>query len=286
MSEGAELSSSETPGSSRHRYRWRILTIGFVVVAVGLLTGGLMLGGSSTRTPHAAAAVVRPPLAPPEPLDPVGLEVRRAIAANAAVREGSVNGRLIALTFDDGPGPYTAAIVSELRRLKAPATFFEIGEMIPAYRTLVANMSRWGFVIGDHTWSHPQLTRLPSAQVTKQIIRTQHLIAKITGKPVQFMRPPYGAQSARVRTLAGRQGLVTTLWSIDTADWTRPGVAAIIARALAARAGEIVLLHDGGGVRSQTVAAIPTIVRTLRARGFHLVTLQQLLALAPPRLHP
>jgi peptidoglycan/xylan/chitin deacetylase (PgdA/CDA1 family) len=282
VSEGAELSSSETRDSDWHRYRWRILAIGFVVVVAGLLTGGLMLGGP-TRTPHAAAAVVRPPLAPPPNLDPVALEVRRAIAANAAVRQGSANGRLIALTFDDGPGPYTAAVVSELRRLKAPATFFEIGEMIPAYRTLVANMSRWGFVIGDHTWSHPQLTGLPGAQVTNQIILTQHLITKITGKPVQFMRPPYGAQSARVRTLAGRQGLVTTLWSIDTADWTRPGVGAIVARALAARAGQIILLHDGGGIRSQTVAAIPTIVRTLRRRGFHLVTLQQLLALAPPR---
>ncbi len=284
MSEGAELSLSETRDSGWHRYRWRILAIGFAVVVSGLLTGGLMLGGS-TRTPHAAAAVVRPPLAPPQPLDPVALEVRRAIAANAAVRQGSAKGRLVALTFDDGPGPYTAAVVTELRRLKAPATFFEVGEMIPAYRTLVANMSRWGFAIADHTWSHPQLTGLPSAKVTNQLIWTQHLITKITGKPVQFMRPPYGALSPRVRTLAGRQGLVTTLWSIDTADWTRPGVATIVARALAARAGEIILLHDGGGIRSQTVAAIPTIVRRLRARGFHLVTLPQLLALAPPRFH-
>jgi len=204
------------------------------------------------------------------------------IRANASLREGSTKGRLIALTFDDGPGPYTAAVVNELRRLKAPATFFEIGEQISAYRRLVANMSHWGFVIADHTWTHPQLTSLPSAQVVNQIARTKNLITKITGTPVQFLRPPYGAQNARIRTLAGRQGLVTTLWSIDTTDWTRPGVSVIVARALAARAGEIILMHDGGGVRSQTVAAIPTIVRILRARGFRLVTLPQLLALAPP----
>jgi peptidoglycan/xylan/chitin deacetylase (PgdA/CDA1 family) len=209
------------------------------------------------------------------------------IAANASLREGSPKGRLVALTFDDGPGPYTAAVVSALRQLKAPATFFEVGEMIPAYRTLVANMARWGFVIGDHTWSHPQLTLLPSAKVIRQIASTRNLITKITRKPVQFMRPPYGAQSARIRTLAGRLGLVTTLWSIDTTDWTRPGVTVIVARALAARAGEIVVMHDGGGNRSQTVAAVPTIVRALRARGFRLVTLPQLLALAPPaRLRP
>ncbi len=247
--------------------------------AVVVVVVGLVLGGAS-QTARAAAAV-RPASVPVAP-DPTTVQVRRLIAANAVLSAGSTKGRLIALTFDDGPGPYTAAVVNELRRLKAPATFFEIGEQVSAYRTLVANMSRWGFVIGDHTWTHPQLTLLSNAQVIKQIALTQNLIAKITRTPVLFMRPPYGAQNVRIRTLAGRQGMVTTLWSIDTTDWTRPGVSVIVARALAARAGEIILMHDGGGIRSQTVAAIPTIVRLLRARGFRLVTLPQLLALAPP----
>jgi peptidoglycan-N-acetylglucosamine deacetylase len=262
-----------------------VIVTALAAAAASSATGAVVLGGTG-HTPHAAAAV-RPVSVPAARPNSAMVELHRLIAANAAVRAGSGKGRLIALTFDDGPGPYTSAVVSELRRLKAPATFFEIGDEIPRYRALVADMVRWGFVIGDHTWSHPQLTLLPSTQVTKQILSTKDLITKITGTPPLFMRPPYGAQDARVRTLAGRQGLATTLWSIDTRDWTRPGVAAIVAAASAARPGMIVLLHDGGGVRSETVAAIPAIVRILRARGDRLVSLPQLLALAPPAsAHP
>jgi len=256
-----------------------VLALVLALALAGSVTGDLLVGG--TGHPAHAAAAARP-VSVPAPPNPAMVELHRLIAANAALREGSGRGRLIALTFDDGPSAYTSAVVSELRRLKAPATFFEIGYEIPRYRSLVANMVRWGFVIGDHTWSHPQLTLLSNAQVTNQILKTKNLITKITGTPPLFMRPPYGAQNARIRTLAGRQGMLTTLWSIDTRDWTRPGVPAIVAAARAARPGMIILLHDGGGVRSQTVAAIPTIVRMLRARGDRLVTLPQLLALAPP----
>jgi len=256
-----------------------MVAIALAVVAGALAIGAVLLGGAA-HTPHAAAAVRPVPvLLPP---NPALVEVHRLILTNTALREGSGRGRLIALTFDDGPGRYTAAVVSELRRLKAPATFFEIGDQISGYRRLVANMVRWGFVIGDHTWNHPQLTLLSDALVTKQILSTKHLIATVTGTAPLFLRPPYGAQDARIRTLAGRQGMVTTLWSIDTRDWARPGIAAIVAAALAARPGMIILMHDGGGDRGETVAAIPTIVRALRARGDHLVTLPQLLALAPP----
>jgi len=249
------------------------------VAVAGSVTGDLLVGG--TGHPARAAAADRPVSVPAAP-NPAMVQLDRLIAENVALRQGAGRGRLIALTFDDGPGAYTSAVVSELRRLKAPATFFEIGEQIPRYRSLVAHMIRWGFVVGDHTWSHRQLTLLSNAQVTSQILLTKNLITKVTGTPPLFMRPPYGAQNARIRTLAGREGMLTTLWSIDTRDWTRPGVPAIVAAASAARPGMIVLLHDGGGVRSQTVAAVPIIVRILRARGDHLVTLPQLLALAPP----
>lgn len=300
---------TSTTGGRRKRRRRRVAAVIVVLAAVGLATGGLVLGGSG-RAAHAAAAVQTAgdpavpvpssaaavpaasagpvtsahPAAPATPVTSSAAmgEIRRLIAANVALREGSGRGRLVALTFDDGPGPYTAAVVRELRHLKAPATFFEIGFEIAGYRRLVANMVRWGFVIGDHTWNHPQLTALPSALVTNEILSTKDLITKATGAPPLFMRPPYGAQDARIRTLAGRLGLVTTLWSIDTRDWSRPGVAAIVDSALQARPGMIILMHDGGGNRSETVAAIPAVVRGLRARGDHLVTLPQLLALAPP----
>jgi len=304
----AEFLTSTTGGrrKRRRRRRRRVAAVIVVLAAVGLATSGLVLRGSG-RGAHAAAAVPTagdpavsvPSSAAAVPAVSVGpmttaqpatsatsraamAEIRRLIAANVALREGSGKGRLVALTFDDGPGPYTAAVVRELRRLKAPATFFEIGFEISGYRRLVANMVRWGFVIGDHTWNHPQLTALSSALVTNEILSTKDLITKVTGAPPLFMRPPYGAQDARIRTLAGRLGLATTLWSIDTRDWSRPGVPAIVDSALQARPGMIILMHDGGGNRSETVAAIPAVVRGLRARGYHLVTLPQLLALAPP----
>lgn len=308
----ADLLTSTTGGrrKRRRRRRRRVAAVIVVLAAAGLATSGLVLGRSG-HPAHAAAAeqsggdpaisvpssaAALPPVsadpavttqpAKPATSDPAVAEIRRLIAANVVLRAGAGKGRLVALTFDDGPGPYTAAVVRELRRLNAPATFFEIGFEISGYRKLVANMVHWGFVIGDHTWNHPQLTSLSSRLVTNQIVSTKNLITKVTGTPPLFMRPPYGAQDARVRTLAGRLGLVTTLWSIDTRDWSRPGVSAIVVSALHARPGMIVLMHDGGGDRSETVRAIPAVVRGLRARGYHLVTLSQLLALAPPtKLH-
>lgn len=252
------------------------------LVCAGAVGYGALVGGGS-GTAHASGAARPATRAAGAATD--NAEVAKLIHENVALSAGSTRPRVVALTFDDGPGPYTKEVVATLRRLKAPATFFEIGEQIAGYRKLVANMVKFGFVIGDHTWTHPDLELLSNAQVTDQIVWTKHLITSITGERVQFMRPPYGDQDARIRTLAGRQGLVTTLWSVDTQDWTVPGTKAIVQRALAARPGQIVIMHDGGGNRAETVAAIPAIVAGLRARGFRLVTLPQLLELAPPAAH-
>jgi peptidoglycan/xylan/chitin deacetylase (PgdA/CDA1 family) len=249
-----------------------------VLACAGFLGAG-MLGGT-THPSRAAAAerVVRTPTA----VSPEAKELHRLIDANAALFAGSAKGRVVALTFDDGPGPYTARIVAALRRLKAPATFFEVGEQIKPYRVLVANMVKWGFVIGDHTWTHPDLELLSNARVKDQVNWTKEMITKVSGEQVQFIRPPYGAQNARIRTDVGRLGLLSVLWNIDTRDWSLPGTSSIIASALAVRPGGIVLMHDGGGPRGETLAALPAIVRGLRARGFRLVTIPQLLAIAPP----
>jgi peptidoglycan/xylan/chitin deacetylase (PgdA/CDA1 family) len=205
------------------------------------------------------------------------------IAANAVFVKGGPRFRLVALTFDDGPSIYTPRLVHELLQLKAPATFFEVGSQIHRYTTLVANMSKLGFPIEDHTWNHPVLTGLSSTQVQGQLLWTKNAIFKATHVYPQFFRPPYGAQNARVRRTAGGLGMVTTVWSIDTRDWSRPGTSAIIAAAEKVRPGGIILMHDGGGNRSETLAAVPVIVRYLRAHGYTLVTIPQLLTKAPPR---
>lgn len=277
---------------SSNRRRWPAITVGTAVVAaaagvaVAVLQGaGHTTTGTAVAAPTPTATIPATPVKRPVKISPTERQIRRMIAANATLRRGSPKGRLVALTFDDGPGPYTAQVVRELRQLKAPATFFAVGEMIKGYPKLVHNMSKWGFPIEDHTWSHPFLPGISSTAVHDQLLWTKNKIHKTTGVYPQFFRPPYGSQTARIRHTGGSLGMVSTLWSIDTRDWSRPGTSAIIRAAEQVRPGGIILMHDGGGIRSQTVAAVPTIVRYLRHHGFTLVTIPQLLTLAPPA-HP
>ena len=196
---------------------------------------------------------------------------------------GTARGRLVALTFDDGPGPYTLALVHELERLHVHATFFMVGFELHWYPQVVREIIRDGDVIGDHTWSHPPLAKLPLGQVRAQLLRTAEVIHRYGGARPGLMRPPYGSFDASVLRLANRLGFVTVLWSVETRDWARPGVAAIVRAAVhGARPGAIILMHDAGGDRSQTLAAVPTIVRALHHRGFGLATVPELLAAAPP----
>lgn len=178
--------------------------------------------------------------------------------------------RVIALTFDDGPNPaFTPQILRVLRQYGARATFFCIGQQAQRYPYLLQQMYRAGEVIGDHTWSHPNLTALPSDAVRQQLRSTSLVIQRTTRMPPNIFRPPYGATNARVRAIAAQLGLRQIMWTIDTRDWQRPGVRAIVDAVLTnARNGSIVLMHDGGGDRSQTVQALPQIIIGLQRRGF------------------
>lgn len=180
----------------------------------------------------------------------------------------------IALTFDDGPNPpYTSQIVSILHQYGVPATFFVTGTQALVYPQLVQQEAAARNVIGDHTWNHPQLTTLPADQIRWQLDSTAQVIQQETGHRPALMRPPYGSLNAIVRGQITQDGYTPILWNIDTLDWQRPGSAVIAQRVLSqASNGSIVLMHDGGGDRSQTVAALPAIITTLMQRGFHFVT--------------
>jgi peptidoglycan-N-acetylglucosamine deacetylase len=189
----------------------------------------------------------------------------------------------VALTFDDGPwgDPASIDFVDELHRLDAPATFFEIGEQISEFdptgavqRAMLAD----GDMIGDHTWTHPDMDALAPAAQTSELELTAQAIRRATGFTPCLWRPPYGSIDSEMEDLARRLGFLTVYWNDDPRDWALPGVASIVDTALAeARDGGIVELHFGGGPREQTLAAIPLIVRALRARGDRLVNLAQLL---------
>jgi peptidoglycan/xylan/chitin deacetylase (PgdA/CDA1 family) len=181
---------------------------------------------------------------------------------------------VIALTFDDGPGPYTPQVLSVLERYQVPATFFEVGEEVAAYPQYSKMVAAAGFPVEDHTWSHPDLTTIPASSVAAQIDMTQAEIKAVTGTTPQCVRPPYDAWNATVLSQIAALGLTTMSYSVDPRDWSLPGVQAIVNRVVgAATPGAVVDMHDGGGDRSETVAGLPKIIAQLRAMGYAFVSI-------------
>jgi peptidoglycan/xylan/chitin deacetylase (PgdA/CDA1 family) len=181
--------------------------------------------------------------------------------SQSAKHPAGKHGGTVYLTFDDGPSPYTPAILNILRTTHSTATFFELGFRQAKYPAAAAQVRAEGSSVGNHTYDHPDLTALTSGQVRWQLTH---------GPRGRCMRPPFGATNPGVRRIVAQQGLREVLWTTDTLDWTRPGTAKIIKAATgpSVGGGSTVLLHDGGGDRSQTVAALPKIISTLQQRGY------------------
>jgi peptidoglycan/xylan/chitin deacetylase (PgdA/CDA1 family) len=174
----------------------------------------------------------------------------------------SAKGRgIVYLTFDDGPSQYTPAILNILRATHSTATFFELGFRQAEHPGGAALVRAEGSNIGNHTYSHSDLTKLKPAEISSQVAR---------GPRSRCVRPPFGATNPTVGRILAQHGLRQVLWTVDTRDWDRPGRKHIVKAATgpAVRAGSIVLMHDGGGDRSQTVAALPEIIATLQQRGY------------------
>ena len=190
----------------------------------------------------------------------------------------------IALTFDDGPWwePPTEDFVDELARLHVPATFFEIGEHIPEFDphgAVERQMLADGDMIGDHTWSHPDMLGLSVPEQREQLSLAAAAIRNATGgfEPCLF-RAPDGAVDPSLLALARSMGFTTIQWDIDPRDWALPGVGEIVEDVLeSAHNGGIVEEHFGGGPRFETLDALPAEVAGLRARGYQFVTLTQML---------
>ena len=189
--------------------------------------------------------------------------------------------REVAIGFDDGPWRDTPAFVRMLERSHAQATFFMIGRQLSgAYRSTLLRELRDGDVLGDHTFTHPNLTL--TAGVRGQLEETIAAIRALTGYTPCVFRPPYGATDASVQRTARSLGLATVLWNVDPSDYTLPSVGAIKQRVLAGvRPGSIIISHDGGGPRGQTLAAYPSIIAALRRRGYRIVTIPELLGFRP-----
>jgi peptidoglycan-N-acetylglucosamine deacetylase len=262
--------------------RRRLASLAVVVLVAG---GALLLLRSGPQPSTATASLARVPVVRPVPTARVSA-VARVLARTPYVASGTSRRREVALTFDDGPGPDTPALLRLLQRRHVPATFFLTGRAARRRPAVVLRERRAGFALGDHTDSHAFLSRLaPLGQAAEIDAAAQAITALERARPVLF-RPPYGAFDQPTLALLRARGMLMVLWSVDSEDYRRPGTARIVANVLgAARAGAIVLLHDGGGDRSQTLAALPAIVRGLRDRGYRLVTVPRLLRDDPPPSH-
>jgi peptidoglycan/xylan/chitin deacetylase (PgdA/CDA1 family) len=194
------------------------------------------------------------------------------------VRAAGSEHREVALTFDDGPGPYTPDILRLLVRDHVPATFFEVGVEERYFHTATAEIVAGGYPIGDHTESHSPMSQLKRKAQLAQLIQDSVAIGNYGAPFPRMFRPPYGMWNHTTLALLHQYKMLMVLWSVDTDDYERPGVNVIVQRTLdGLQPGAIILLHDGGGDRSQTVAALPLIIKALRRRGYKLVTVPRLL---------
>ncbi len=209
--------------------------------------------------------------------------IDRALALTPFVRMGGDQNKLVALTFDDGPGPATEELLDELQRLRVPATFFVVGYQLPEFGATLQRMIDLGVPIGDHTSEHANLAQLPRGGQREQIDDAADELAAYGVPYPRLFRPPYGAHDETTHALLARRRMLSVLWSVDSQDYTQPGTDAIVRNVVDnAHPGAIVLLHDAGGERSQTLAAVPRIVRELRAQGYRFVTVPRLLLESPP----
>jgi peptidoglycan/xylan/chitin deacetylase (PgdA/CDA1 family) len=254
-----------------------------VVVIVAALTGSDHHAATSASGRAGARRVQALAPRPKETQADESQAVSAVLAFTPFIKEGTARVRDIALTFDDGPGPYTPGVLSVLEQAHVHATFFAIGKMERYFSASTIREIGDGDVIGDHTETHPELARLSAHEQYEELFEQIARIELLGGSRPRLFRPPYGSFNATTIRELRALHLLMVLWSVDTGDYQQPGVPAIVERVLAgARPGAILLMHDGGGDRSQTIAALPLIIRELRSRGFHLVTVPQLLVDDPP----
>ncbi|MGW7366416.1 polysaccharide deacetylase family protein [Streptomyces sp. NPDC054841] len=181
-------------------------------------------------------------------------------------------GRSVVLSFDDGPDPrYTPEILKTLRRYGVPAMFFVCGERAADNRDLLREMADDGHVVGNHTWSHPLMSRLGRSGIRGELAGTSELVEKTLGAPPLWYRAPYGAWNRCSFEIGAELGMEPLAWTIDTVDWSEPGAGAIVSSVLdGAEPGAIVLSHDAGGNRSQSVAALRHYLPRLLDSGYRI----------------
>ncbi|MGW2741804.1 polysaccharide deacetylase family protein [Streptomyces sp. NPDC001450] len=253
-------------------------------VALGAAgTAGIVMAAGDDEAARIAEPVAGPParqaLKPSayrlQPL--AGYGPPRAVPRKLEVRHEPIlqisgRGRHMMLTFDDGPDPrYTPHILDTLAKYDVRAMFFVCGEMAVDNKELLARMAAEGHVVGNHTYTHPLLTTLNRREIRSEMERTSDVIEDAYGERPQWFRAPYGAWNRAAFQLGADMGMEPMAWTVDTTDWETPGTGTIVDRVESGAApGVVVLSHDAGGDRSQSVHAIREYLPYLLDSGYHL----------------
>jgi peptidoglycan/xylan/chitin deacetylase (PgdA/CDA1 family) len=250
--EGVGVAASGEPG--RRRVASRRTLLGWAATAVGL-------AASVQVTTAPAAQAVSSPALPVRP-ESAGARLDRAV-------EAKVSRNAVALTIDDGPHPmWTPRVLDVLAANGVHATFSLIGRQARAYPGLVRRIVGGGHGLCNHSMTHPQpFAARGTVAIRQQIVDAQSAISDAAGRQPRLFRAPGGDWTPAVLDLTAELGLTPVGWSVDPRDWTRPGIGTIEGSLLRARAGDILLTHDGGGNRAQTVAALKAVLPQLRAEG-------------------
>jgi len=204
----------------------------------------------------------------------------------ATYTQAHVDQPYIAMTFDDGPSAEnTPRLLEMLKQRNIKATFFLIGQNVASNPDIVRRILADGHEVGNHSWTHPQLSKLSDDRVTSEITKTQDAIKDASGFTPTLLRPPYGAITTRQREwIENKFGLNIILWSVDPFDWKRPGASVITQRILTqVHPGAIILSHD---IHKQTVDAMPATLDSLIKKGYRFVTVSQLIAMNSPKPSP
>jgi peptidoglycan/xylan/chitin deacetylase (PgdA/CDA1 family) len=292
---------------ARARRRRRIAAAAAVaVVAAGVALGALALTGhettARTRPTNRAAPVpsarARPPgyrgaklaattprpsprNALPTPAEQAAA-VKRLLKLGYPVLCGGGKGNAIAMTFDDGPGPYTPTMRNILERRGLRATFFLVGRVVELWPLEPRREAKLG-ALGDHSWSHPYLPGLPDVAIDDELRRALELIKEKSKAPVLLFRPPYGGRDGRVDRIARDLGLLQVIWSVDSGDAAGADVEGVYRNILAGlKPGAIILMHEN---RATTIKSLLRyVLPEIKRRKLRTVSVPELLALDPPSL--
>lgn len=216
-----------------------------------------------------------------QPTEQEAIATEQEVMKNQVLfHKGSKHGKRVALTFDDGPDrKHTLHVLEVLKNEKVPATFFVVGNMVKKNPDILKRIEQEGHVIGNHSWSHPQMTKISGKEVDAQIDRTNQAVYDIIGKKPLLFRPPYGAINKRVEKQIGGKGIKVVNWSVDTNDWRGRSSEQILNTVKSeVEPGGIILQHSSGGENLKgSMEALPEIIKYLKEQGYEFVTVDKLI---------